>query len=275
MKQGSGGASGEGVSPEVKLHDGLLIITGASRGIGLATASLFSAKGWRVVNISRTECPLPGVHTIISDLSMPGWEVLIEDFLKSSQDGEKHRRICLIHNAAVMVRDSSLAVNADEMRQCFEVNVIAPAVLNRVVHCFMGHRSSILYIGSTLAEKGVPGSTSYVASKHALVGVMKVTCQDLGQAFASDNLLKSDEPQTSISTANEIHTACICPGFTGTEMLVAHLGSDPEFKASILGMQTMARLLDPKEVARVVAFCAENPAVNGSVVHCNLGQVER
>ena len=44
----------------------------------------------------------------------------------------------------------------------------------------------------------MPHSFSYVVSKHALVGMMRATCQDLA--------------------GREIHTACICPGFTDTEM---------------------------------------------------------
>lgn len=111
------------------------------------------------------------------------------------------------------------------------------------------------YIGSTLSEKGVPGSASYVSSKHAIAGLMKVTCQDL--------------------KGRDIHTACICPGFTATEMLVEHLGNDSELSDQILGMQTMGRLIQPNEIAHVVEFCATNQCVNGSVIHCNLGQVER
>jgi hypothetical protein len=58
-------------------------------------------------------------------------------------------------------------------------------------------------------------------------------------------------------------------------MLVAHLGVSPAVKEMILGMQTMGRLIEPVEIAKVVQFCAENPCVNGAVIHSNLGQVER
>jgi NAD(P)-dependent dehydrogenase (short-subunit alcohol dehydrogenase family) len=171
------------------------------------------------------------------------------------------------------------------MRRCLEVNVVAPAVLNGVVRKFMGHRSSIIYMGSTLSEKGVPDRASYVASKHALAGIMKVTCQDLGQEFASaakqaEEAVSRQEKTAageakSSAVVDEVHTAMVCPGFTGTEMLLEHLERSSELHEIILKKQTMGRILDPEEVARVVLFCAENPSVNGSVVHCNLGQVER
>jgi 3-oxoacyl-[acyl-carrier protein] reductase len=69
----------------------------------------------------------------------------------------------------------------------------------------MGPGSSVLYVGSTLSEKAVPGSFSYVVSKHAQLGMMRATCQDL--------------------MGTGIHTAMVCPGFTDTEMLRNHLGT--------------------------------------------------
>ena len=78
---------------------------------------------------------------------------------------------------------------------------------------------SIIYIGSTLSEKGVANSCSYVTSKHAVVGLMRSTTQDL--------------------VGKGIHTACICPGFTDTEMLKNHVGGSKE----ILVKLPMASLL--------------------------------
>ncbi len=118
----------------------------------------------------------------------------------------------------------------------------------------MGSGSAIVYVGSTLGEKAVAGSCAYVVSKHALLGLMRATCQDLA--------------------GRGIHTACVCPGFTDTEMLRAHVGQDPGILASLARGMTFGRLIEPGEVARTILFCAENPVINGAVIHANLGQVE-
>ena len=114
--------------------------------------------------------------------------------------------------------------------------------------------SSIIYLGSTLSEKAVPGTASYVTSKHAVVGLMRSTCQDLA--------------------GTGIHTACICPGFTDTEMLRDNIGDDPEVLEAIAGMQTYNRLVEPEEIAQAIFSVSQQPVFNGAVLHTNLGQVE-
>ena len=53
--------------------DKLLVITGASKGIGLATAELFAGNGYRVINVSRSACPLDNVTNLAIDLMDPNW----------------------------------------------------------------------------------------------------------------------------------------------------------------------------------------------------------
>jgi 3-oxoacyl-[acyl-carrier protein] reductase len=233
----------------------VLVITGASKGIGLATATLFLERGWKVINISRTKCHLTGVKNINADFAERGWEVAVQEYFKNEFVTLKPDRVCLIHNSGALIHDSSLAVNADEFRRVMEINVVAPTILNGIVTPLMPETSSILYIGSTLSEKGIPCCASYVSSKHALAGLMKVTCQDL--------------------KGRNIHTVLVCPGFTATDMIVEHLGANPEVSKAILAMQVMGRLIEPSEIASVNLFCAENPSANGAVFHCNLGQVEK
>jgi NAD(P)-dependent dehydrogenase (short-subunit alcohol dehydrogenase family) len=119
----------------------------------------------------------------------------------------------------------------------------------------MGTGSSILYVGSTLSEKAVANTASYVTSKHAVVGLMRATTQDL--------------------IGEKIHSAAVCPGFTATEMLLTHLGDNDEVRAFLEGMSAFHRLIEPKEIAKTLLFCAQNPVINGSVIHANLGQVEQ
>jgi 3-oxoacyl-[acyl-carrier protein] reductase len=229
------------------------LITGASRGVGRAAAERFLRGGWRVMNVARTACAVPGVTNVLVDLGTPGWESAVEPAARDLH-GRGGGRVCLVHNAARYVHDDALTLDAAHFRRVLEVNVVAPATLNRLVRPFMAEGSSILYVGSTLSEKGVKGNASYVTTKHALLGLMRATCQDL--------------------LGTGIHTACVCPGFTDTEMLREHLGGDAVARAAVAARTTFGRIITPEEIADFLHYCAGAPVLNGAVLHAHLGQVE-
>tara|TARA_R110002049_G_scaffold74361_6_gene191819 strand:- start:1967 stop:2683 length:717 start_codon:yes stop_codon:yes gene_type:complete len=226
-----------------------LVITGASRGIGLATASRFLEAGYKVVNISRTPAAMDGMVQLSADLSSADWQDAIAEDLLAALAGVQ--MLCVVHNAALQPPGPVQDLGPEVLRQVMELNVVAPTILNRLLLQHMGHGSSIIYIGSTMSFKATAGIAAYVASKHAVLGLMRSTCQDLA--------------------GKGIHTACVCPGFTDTEMLRGFGGDALEHLAS---RSTQGRLVQPEEVAASIQFCAENPVVNGSLVKADLGFVE-
>lgn len=228
----------------------LAIITGASRGIGAAAAQRFLDAGWDVLGLARGGCSVAGARSLSLDLLSEGWEGPLSEALEAAP-----RRIALVHNAALLEPDRSDALDPERFRRTLELNVVVPASLNRLIVPRMAPGSSVLYVGSTLSEKAVAGVASYVVSKHAVAGLMRATCQDLA--------------------GREVHTVCVCPGFTATEMLLTRAGEDPGVLEALASLSTFGRLIEPDEIARVLLFCAENPVVNGAVLHANLGQVER
>ena len=228
-----------------------LVITGASSGIGQATASLFNTAGYNVINLSRRPCPDTEITSITCDLSQPNFSQEIAAQLKELL-GET-RETVMIHNAALLANDSVSTTDSNEFRRILEINLVAPNSLNQMLIPLMGKGSSILYVGSTLGEKAVPNSFSYVTSKHACIGMMRSTCQDLA--------------------GTGIHTACVNPGFTDTEMLRAHVPAD--VMPQIAAMSAFERLIRPEEIAQTLLFAAQSPVLNGAVINANLGQVER
>ncbi len=228
-----------------------VLITGASKGIGKASAALFLSKGMRVINLSRSKCALNGVENIKADLMAEDWSA-VESSLKARLSDER-RPIVLVHNAAIFDGGSTLEDCSNAMRRSYELNVVAPLRLNALVRPLMTRSSSIIYIGSTLSEKAVSGIAPYVASKHGMAGLMKSTTQDLGNSG--------------------IHTAMVCPGFTDTEMLRHNIPSS-EVLESIKSNQLMGRLITPGEIAEAIYSVATQPVFNGSLIHANLGQVE-
>ena len=228
-----------------------LIITGASSGIGLATAEAFAAAGYEVINLSRRPCDLPSAFNINCDLAdANAWNGISQSLVSRTQGSQE---ICIVHNAAHLAHDTVQNAQPEDLRRTYEINLIAPTILNRALLPGMEPGSSILYIGSTLGEKAVPGSFSYVTSKHATIGMMRATCQDLA--------------------GTGIHTVCINPGFTDTEMLRDHIPAD--VMPDIAAMSTFGRLIAPAEIGEAVLFAAQSPVLNGSVINADMGQIQR
>ena len=228
------------------------IITGASVGIGHSAASLFSAAGYQVYNLSRRACDVDGVNNIACDLSDATAIAAAIKTLREAVDNSE--QVALVHNACQMRKDSATGCASEDLAAVLQTNVVAANSINQDLLPRMPQGSSVIYIGSTLAEKAVPGAYSYVISKHAVIGMMRATCQDL--------------------MGRGIHTACICPGFTDTEMLRAHLGHDQQLLDGMASLNSYNRLIEPGEIAGMIVWAHENPVINGSVLHAHLGQKE-
>ena len=145
-----------------------IVITGASKGIGKATAARFVANGDRVINISRSPSDIQGIENVPIDLAGPGAIDSVDDLVNNLPFDDIH----LIHNAARLVNDSIRDVDAESFKAIININIIAPQILNQAILPKMAEGSSIIYIGSTLSEKAVANSYSYVSTKHAMVGMM-------------------------------------------------------------------------------------------------------
>ena len=234
--------------------DALAIITGASSGIGAAVAEQFIVRDCSVVNISRRDCPVARVETLSTDLSNSASLAQTCTTLAARLAKNEDTPVCLVHNASLMLKDRCDATEDGALANVLAVNVSGINTINRTVLPLMPKGSSVLYVGSTLSEKAVAGAYSYIVSKHAQLGMMRATCQDL--------------------MGRGIHTALICPGFTDTTMLRQHVGQDETVLESLGAMNSFGRLVSPNEIADMILWAHDHPVINGSVMHGNLGQVE-
>ena len=227
-----------------------VVISGASKGIGKAVAAQFIEAGHLVFNLSRSPADLTGIKNVQIDLAGTQAVKEVAAFADSLKPGILH----LVHNAARLTSETVRSDDIDHFRAVIDINIIALQILNAALLPKMNAGSSIVYVGSTLSEKAVPNSYSYVVTKHAMIGMMRATCQDLA--------------------GSGIHTACVCPGFTNTEMLRAHIGDSQKILDSIAAGSTFGRLIEPAEIAHTICFAADNSVINGAIIHANLGQIE-
>ena len=234
--------------------DTIAILTGASSGIGAAAAEQFIQRGFTVINISRRDCTVKGVETISTDLSDADSAAQTCEALTGRLQEAENAPVCLVHNASLMLKDRCDTTEDEALLRVLTVNVVGINTLNRALMPLMPQSSSVLYVGSTLSEKAVAGAYSYIVSKHAQLGMMRATCQDL--------------------MGRGIHTALICPGFTDTSMLRQHVGHDEAILSSLGNMNSFGRLVSPREIADLILWAHEHPVINGSVMHGNLGQIE-
>ncbi len=236
-----------------------LVLTGASQGIGHATAKLFEENGWRVITCSRrafsTECPWqagPEDHIQI-DLGDPDHRSIgLAELKKRLADGALH---ALVNNAGISPKnkDGRRLGPADTAmpiwRLVFEVNFFAPIVLARgLMDELIKGKGSIVNVTSIAGTRVHPfAGTAYATSKAALAALTREMAADFGNKGIRVNAI----------APGEIDTPILSPG---TSALVEQI--------------PLNRLGSPDEVAHTIYFLCENNSsyVTGSEIHINGGE---
>lgn len=226
-----------------------LIITGGSNRVGKKIVDRFLAEDWAVINLSDAILPLFNITNYKVDFTQPGWEKdILPSIVRRLRLAEQ---ICLVHNASRYIGDNTQSIDANEFRKTAEVNIVTPLILNHALIPLMPVGSSVLYIGSILSEKAVPNAASCVISKHALVGMMRATCQDLLE--------------------KGIHTACICPGFKDSKFLNVPIpqtiDKNNQLNVKAEKDQSVKKL---EEIADLIWYCNNHPVVDGAIWHATI-----
>lgn len=152
------------------LRDATVLVTGASSGIGRATAEALSRRGARLLLTGRDRSRLAevaartGAEQHPADLADPA--ALAE---LASWAGER-RPAVVVHNAGIGLAAAAWAVEDAELRRLFDVNVLAPMSLTRALLPGLRERGAghLVFVGSIAGLLGVPEESAYAASKAAL-----------------------------------------------------------------------------------------------------------
>jgi 3-oxoacyl-[acyl-carrier protein] reductase len=232
------------------LEGKVALVTGASRGIGLAIAQQLLKDGARVVGTSTTEegaKKVPGIGKVLNVRDAAQCDGLIEEVQK------QHGDIAILVNNAGITRDNlALRMKDAEWDEVMETNLRAVFRLSRAVMRGMmkARWGRVVNITSVVGASGNPGQANYAAAKAAVVGMTKSLARELG--------------------SRNITVNCVAPGFIDTDMTRAL--SDDQRKA-LLEQIPLGRLGTPQDVAAAVAYLVSPGGgyVTGAVLHVNGG----
>ena len=227
------------------------LVTGASRGIGLACAQALASAGTRVILAARDAAKLEAASARIPESSWIEIDMSSQDSIKAAF-AKAGKVDILVNNAAVTKDGLALRMKKDDWDAVLATNLTgAFLAVQQVLQGMMKQRwGRIINISSIVGETGNPGQANYVASKAGLIGLTK----SLAQEIASRNI-----------TVN-----AIAPGFIDTDMTA---GLSDELKQTMLAHIPLKRFGKPEDVAAAAKFLASEEAgyITGAVLNVNGG----
>lgn len=240
-----------------------IVITGASRGIGLGIAKGFAAAGARLTLIADDEA----VVEKASELGAEGVIADITDCGAVSRALSRHSEIDVLINNAGLERLTPIADASEDVelvfRRIIEINIIGTQIVTRRALPKMHSGGSIINTASIWGRVAEPLFGAYVASKHAIIGLTKTWAKELGP--------------------RGIRVNAVCPGWVRTEASMRSLKSMAERRqvgedkllADIVGGQALPGLMEPEDMAEAFLFLASDRARNitGQTLGVDRGEV--
>ena len=193
---------------------GTVMITGASSGIGLATARLLAGDGYSVIATSRSIDRLEGLRQEAEEQGLPIRTVELDINSDASVEEVMPGLVrdaggidALVNNAGYGLRGPLHSVSTEEIRAQFETNVFAALRLTRAVLPGMVEKGkgTVVNVGSVVGRIGMPLSGAYSASKFALEGMsesMRMELWPLGVrvAIVEPGLFKTSFLENQVSS---------------------------------------------------------------------------
>ena len=236
----------------------IVVLTGASRGIGHATVKKFASENWRVITCSRQafdgRCPWPGgeQNHIQLDLANPSQTIEAINEIKSRIGKKLH---ALVNNAGISPKDkqgkrlNTLDTDLRTWGQVFHVNFFASVVLARgLQNELAAAKGAVVNVTSIAGNRVHPfAGSAYATSKAALSALTREMAADFGPLNVRVNAIAPGEVETDILSP-------------GTENLIKEI--------------PLRRLGLPQEVANTIFFlCSETSSyISGEELQVNGGQ---
>ena len=238
-----------------------VIVTGASRGLGLAIASTLAAEGFRVIAVARSETEQLRAASEAAASS----KAAIPTSDATERLGELHFRACdlsevrgiaacvsnlrsafgpiygLVNNAGIGTPGVLAIMRDSDIERLVRLNTLSPLVLTKyVVRSMMVERTGrIVNIASIIAATGYSGLSAYAATKASLVGFTRSLAREVGQLGITVN--------------------AVAPGFIDTEMTRE---MDAVEREKIARRSALRRLAGADDVAAAVKYLLSDEAKN-------------
>jgi len=221
----------------------VVLITGGSRGIGLATAQRFAALGDRVAVTYNSSPPPEGFFAVKCDVTS---SADVDDAFKAVEQHFGTVEI-LVSNAGMTKDMLLLRMSEDDFTEVIDANLTAAyRVAKRAAQGMLKARKGrIIFVSSVVGLLGSAGQTNYSASKSGLVGLARSIARELGSRSITANV--------------------VAPGPVATDMLAA-LSEDR--REALTAAVPLGRLASPDEIAGTIAFLASADAafITGAII---------
>lgn len=222
------------------------VVTGASRGLGLAIAELAASKGDQVALIARSE-------DIAAQAEAIGANALgiAADVTDAASTADACARVAdrwggidvLVNNAGLHRGGLIGSLAQEDWQAVLDTNLSGPLNFVRAALPFMGAGGSIVNIGAVVGLRGFAGDAAYGASKAGLAGLTQVLAIELARSGIRVNY--------------------VIPGMTSTEMTA---GISDRAKAKLVAAIPLGREGTAEELADVVWWVAGSPYMTGSII---------
>ena len=237
----------------------LVLVTGASRGIGRAIAEMLGGQGATVIGTATSAGGADKISSYLQAAGISGQGMVLDvadadsvaAVIKAVSD--EYGVISVLVNNAGITRDNLLMrMKDDEWNDIINTNLNSVFRLSKA--CLRGmmkaKKGRIISISSVVGATGNPGQTNYAAAKAGLVGFSKSLAREIGSRGVTVNV--------------------VAPGFIDTDMTQA---LSDEQRTPILNSIPLGRLGLPDEIAAAVLFLASGLGayVTGETIHVNGG----
>lgn len=243
----------------MELENEIVLVTGASRGIGRAIALALGKKGATVIGTATSQSGAENIAKYLDENNVKGSGEVLNVTDQASVDAllstvtEKFGAPSILVNNAGITRDNLLMrMKEDEWNDIINTNLSSVYRLSKAClkPMMKARRGKIISIASVVALTGNPGQSNYAAAKAGMIGFTKALAREVASRGITVN--------------------SIAPGFIETDM--THELPEKQ-KEALLQSIPLNRLGRPEEIAGVVAFLASSAGgyITGETININGG----